>query len=256
MNNSELKYLKISCIFSFVIFNLIALKSQVLADNLTKLNQPFLSLSLRQKGSGFEDDGRSGDRDGGGSRGNCPAIKPSLTALIPISNFGTTLAERPTFWFYVPYSNQQVTSGEFVLQNRERNDIIRIPFKLPNQPGYVSFTIPPTAPSLEVNKDYRWYFNVYCDPKKTSSPMTVEGWIQRIPITPEIQSQINANQSQKYVVYERNGIWFDAIADLAELRMKNPNNSTLSDAWNRLFQAKGVKLELPNQVPVGSVIID
>lgn len=44
--------------------------------------------------------------------------------------------------------------------------------------------------------------------------------------------------------------------DLAELRMKNSNNSTLSDAWNRLFQAKGVELQLPNEVPVGRVIID
>lgn len=254
MNKFELKYLKISCIISCSIVNLISLPPKVLANNLTQLNQQILS--LRQKGSGFEGDGRSGDRTGGADRGNCPAVKPPLTALIPISNFGKTLAERPTFWFFVPYSNQQVKAGEFVLQDREGNDIVRTSFKLPNQPGFVSFTIPTNASSLEINKDYRWYFNLYCDVKKLSSPITVEGWIQRIQMSLEIQSQINTNQSSKYVVYEQNGIWFDAIANLAELRIKNPQNSTFNEAWNRLFQTKGVELELPNQVPVGSVIID
>lgn len=254
--NSKLKYIKITSIISCVILNLISLTSETLANNLTTFNQSILSFYVKQKDSGFAGDGRSGNRSSGAGRGNCPAVKPPLTALIPTSNFGTTLAERPTLWFYVPYSAQQVNSGEFILQDSEGNDIIRTPFKLPNQPGYISFHFPSTAPSLEINKEYRWYFNLYCDAKKASSPITVEGWIQRIQITPEMQSQISGNQSQKYLVYEQNGIWFDAIANLAELRIKNPGSPSLSEAWNRLFKAQGVGLELPNQEPVGSIILN
>ncbi|NEQ29000.1 MAG: DUF928 domain-containing protein [Microcoleus sp. SIO2G3] len=212
-----------------------------------------MSLQLAQQnssGTDFSGDGRSGNRAGGGSRSDCPQMNPSLTALMTISNSGTTVAERPTFWFYVPYSPEQVPVGEFVLQDENRKDIYRIPFTLPDTPGFISFKIPSNRSPLDIGKQYRWYFNLYCDRQQSSSPIFVQGWVQRIALTPEIERQLKAAKPREDEVYAANRIWFDAIAHLADLRRTNPTDAALDRGWINLLSAKGVDLALPNQTPI------
>jgi Domain of Unknown Function (DUF928) len=221
------------------------------------------SNQAKQKSPDFSGRGRPGPRKGGGSRGGCPLAnpkvsenqKPTLTALIPVSNWGQTLAERPTFWFYIPYSSQEAVSGEFVLREKEGNndtdlvrepEIYRISFMLPRTPGLVSFSIPPTKPSLEINKWYRWDFKLNCAPPSPASDL-VRGWVQRIELTPELEKQLNAARGREYDVYANQLIWYDALARLAELRLNNPSDSTLSNSWKNLLAAKGVGLENLNE---------
>lgn len=212
--------------------------------------------SNHQKSPDFSGDGRPGRRAGGGSRSPCPSIAPPLTALMPATNWGKTVAERPTFWFYVPYSSQQAPAGEFVLQSEQGNDIYRIPFTLPETPGFVNFSTPHSAAPLEINKSYRWYFKLYCEPQKASAPVFVDGWVQRVQLTPTLESQLRST-TQDYAVYAANGIWYDAIAHLAELRVTNPANARLDQEWASLLGAKGVGLEQFSKVPmVGSAILD
>ncbi|NJL09662.1 MAG: DUF928 domain-containing protein [Calothrix sp. SM1_7_51] len=42
-------------------------------------------------------------------------------------------------------------------------------------------------------------------------------------------------------LYAANGIWFDSITLLAQLRQKNPNDSSLAADWQSLLQS--IKLE-------------
>lgn len=198
----------------------------------------------------FPGDGRPGRRAGGGSRTPCPSVDPFLTALMPVTNLGKTVAERPTFWFYVPYSAQQAPAGEFSLESEQGNTIYRTPFTLPNTPGFVSFSTPPTAPPLAVDKPYRWYFKLYCDPQKSSTPVFVEGWVQRVELTPELENQLRSAKQQEYVVYAANGIWYDALDSLAQLRLTNPANARLNQEWASLLGAKGVGLSQLSQAPV------
>lgn len=206
-----------------------------------------------QKSPDFSSHGRPGRRVGGGSRRLCPAIDPPLTALMPVTNWGKTVAKHPTFWFYVPYSPQQVHFGEFVLQESEGNDVLRTRFTLPKTPGFVSFSIPHTEAPLEINKSYRWYFKLYCGPQKSS--VFVEGWVQRVALTPELARQLRAAKLREYAVYVDNGIWYDALARLAELRRTNPLNAGLDEDWAELLNLRGVGLEKLKREPViGRVI--
>jgi len=175
---------------------------------------------------------------------------------MPVINLGKTVAERPTFWFYVPYSAQQAPAGEFVLQSEQGNDIYRTPLTLPKTPGFVSFSTPSTAAPLEVNKSYRWYFKLYCEPQKASAPVFVDGWVQRVELTPTLESQLRSAKAGDYAVYATNGIWYDALARLAQLRLTNPANARLDEEWASLLGAKGVGLSQFSKVPiVGSVIL-
>jgi hypothetical protein len=174
---------------------------------------------------------------------------------MPVTNWGKTVASHPTFWFYVPYSPQKVPAGEFVLQEEKGKDVYRIPFTLPKTPGFVSFSTPSTEAPLEVDKSYHWYFKLYCVPQKPSTPIFVEGWVQRVALTSELESQLKAAKQQEYVVYAANGIWYDALAHLAQLRLSNPPNARLDRDWANLLSARGVDLEgLSRESIVGSVL--
>ncbi len=210
-----------------------------------------------QKSPDFSGDGRPGDRTGGGSRTPCPRINtPFTTALIPMNNLGKTVAERPTFWFYVPYSAQAAPAGEFVLQEEDGNEVYRTAFTLPATPGFVSFSTPLAIEPLKVNQLYRWYFKLYCEEQISSTPVFVEGWVQRVERTPALERQLQAAKSREDVVYAANGIWYDALNYLAQLRLNNPSNSILADGWTNLLSAKGVGLAQFSPIPiVGEVIL-
>ncbi|MEM9509349.1 MAG: DUF928 domain-containing protein, partial [Cyanobacteria bacterium P01_E01_bin.35] len=56
-------------------------------------------------------------------------------------------------------------------------------------------------------------------------------WIRRIPLDSEIANQLQSAKSPAYLVYQRQGIWYDAISNLAESYFADPENSTLAQAW-------------------------
>jgi len=169
---------------------------------------------------------------------------------MPATNWGKTVAERPTFWAYVPYSPQAVPVGEFSLQDEQGRDVYRTPFTLPKTPGLVSFSIPPTAAPLELNQWYRWYFKLYCEPGKLSTPVFVQGWVQRVALTPDLENQLKATASQEYAVYATHLLWYDALSRLAELRLTSPSDAALEQDWAKLLSSRGIGLEQLNQQPL------
>lgn len=255
----------LTCALTWAVVSFTSYPSRVWAQSSRPINKNPGNAKVRsqpppqpqQESPDFSGYGRPGRRAGGGSRSPCPPIEPPLTALMPVTNWGKTVAERPTFWFYVPYSPQAAPAGEFVLQEEGGNDVYRTPFTLPKTPGFVSFSTPSTEAPLEINKSYRWYFKLYCEPQKASAPVFVEGWVQRVALTPELESQLRSAKAREYGVYAANGIWYDAVASLAQLRLINPLNSRLDNDWANLLGSRGVGLERLNQESiVGSAILD
>lgn len=254
----------LACALTWAFVNFTSYPSGVWAQSSRPINKNPSNARVRsqsppqpkQESPDFSGYGRPGRRAGGGSRSPCSPIKPPLTALMPVTNWGKTVAERPTFWFYVPYSPQEAPAGEFVLQEEKGNDVYRIPFTLPKTPGFVSFSTPPKEAPLETNKSYRWYFKLYCESQKLSTPVFVEGWVQRVEPTPQLENQWRSAKAREYVVYAANGIWYDAVASLAQLRLTNPLNARLNDDWANLLSSRGVGLERLNQESiVGSAIL-
>lgn len=199
----------------------------------------------------------TGSQTGTGQRNDCPDVSGSLTALMPKTNWGKTVSQSPTFWFYVPYSSEQIAVGKFVLQDEQGiNQIKPIQFTLPETPGFVSFTLPETAPLLEVGTDYYWAFELYCH-SKSRTPIYVEGWIQRSLANGDIGNQRDVEANQMYQVYWENRIWFDAVNELTQQRFKQPNDRALETEWLRLLQDAGLDTEPLQTEPIlGTVIIE
>ncbi|MEO1404024.1 MAG: DUF928 domain-containing protein [Cyanobacteria bacterium J06635_1] len=152
-----------------------------------------------------------GRRQPGGSLGDeasCPAVPKPLTALVPDSGLGQTLAEEPTFWFYMPYTAEQVQLGEFsILTQDETQRIYKTHFTPPATPGFVSIQVPSEAASnMLEGQYYHWYLNLYC--ASTAQPdLKINGWVQPLADTPEHIQQVN-NLSPD--------IWYDVVSVLAE----------------------------------------
>lgn len=201
----------------------------------------------------------SGRQQGGSSRGNCPFTKKPLAAVVPSTTqkirnsrtknpelavwdavWGLTTSGHPTFIFYVPHALNHNLPIIFVLQNSAGENIYQTSVKveLP-QPGFVSVSHPTKEKPLGINQFYRWFFVVDC--ANDSSPL-VEGWVQRtVPNSALSKSLKNADGRQRVALYAANGIWYDAISTLSDLRRREPKNPELMADWVSLLESIGLK---------------
>lgn len=193
----------------------------------------------------FSDLGRPRRRKGGGSRGECLVKnKPPLTALVPTTNLGLTVAESPTFWFYVPYTLTPEHSVEFVLKDGN-NYVYKTNFPgMGTPPGVVSLRLPSTVP-LKADKNYDWYFLIYCDSQNKDKFVFVNGLVRRVE-RPNLKKQLESATPQKRIIlYAAEGIWYDALTSLAERRRAYPQDDKLNDDWAGLLQSVGLEKLAP-----------
>lgn len=193
----------------------------------------------------------SGRQRGAAGRGNClnnvniplTALVPSIeksahngqSAIVATNVWGLTVKERPTFLFYVPYT--QAVTGEFVLQDSEDNDTYRAAVMLPKEPGIVRLELPPESAPLVTGKMYHWYFKVRCS-QDMASPVFVEGWVQRVTLNPAVANQIATATSleQQAQLYAANGIWYETAATLAQMRVQNLEDTISQADWYNLLE--------------------
>ena len=192
----------------------------------------------------------SGRRKGGATQGICPPVTKPLTALVPINKadsaaaeipIGVTAIAHPTFWFYVPYAAKSRRLAEFVLIDENEEDVFSTPFTLTAAPGIIGVPVPEKIPPLQVGKQYRWVFSVICDPSNRSGDVTVNGWIQRVALSVSVQNQLQQTTlpSQRFAIYAQNGVWYDALTTLANLRVTNASDRVIQN-WLSILDSAGL----------------
>ncbi len=175
----------------------------------------------------------------------CIEYKPpiGLTALIPSSNIGITLAEYPTFLFYIPEANLEGVEGEFSLRNEKDEEVYQKIIKLKdsdNRIVRVELSGSGSAP-LEVGKFYYWVFTILFDPIDRSANTDVSGWIKRVEPSSELKHKlINASPQEQPAIYATDGIWYEAVVSLANLRCSSPSDLSLVSDWESLLQQVGL----------------
>lgn len=190
-------------------------------------------------------------KPGGGldaSTSACKNTSKPLTALIPAENPVLTTSTHPTFLFYVPYTSDEVESGEFslLLGPEEKKRIYKTRFTLPQTPGIVSITLPSSPEyALEENQYYHWYVKLLCKGNTSNKPdVDINGWVQRVALTPERERQIKGATPE---------VWYDALANLANSLRTSPQDATLRSKWVELLKSIGSE-DLAQEPLVGSVV--
>lgn len=179
--------------------------------------------------------GLPGRREGGGTRGACLNSKGTLTAVMPINNAGLTTTSHPTFSWYVPET--QPTLAEFVLLDRNDQEIYQSTFQVSGKAGIISLTLPKTTTmmALQPDQQYRWKFAIACDSNDASNDMLTEGWVERIKPSTELQAKLSGKSpSEQAALYAAEGIWYDAAAILADLRRTQPTAESQT-RWQSLL---------------------
>ncbi|MGB3293615.1 MAG: DUF928 domain-containing protein [Phormidesmis sp.] len=204
-----------------------------------------------------------GRRRGGASRGECALSEHlPLTALIPsrasadlspsaepaenstvTTVFSLTAQARPSFWYYVPYS-LSTTRLEFVLQDEDNNTVYQSAVSPsqsdhPESGGIIQVSLPDTAPALQPNGLYHWFFLAYCD---QTSPEFVDGWILRSPMSEAISlAANNAVPRAQAAIYAQNSLWQEALTLLGENYREFPTDPTRASDWENLLEAAGLR---------------
>ena len=180
-------------------------------------------------------------REDGGSRG--PSVfegGEGSIALTPVTG-GVTVAEYPTLLIlHNPYerSSRDVTESVMVLEDEAGNVVYETTIQLPSEKSIIAINLKQneTSVPLEINQTYRWYIFTF------STYMTIEAPITRISLSSELtQALEKANLQERFNLYKKNGIWYEALHTLFELRRANPNDTTLIQEWQELLQSIGLK---------------
>lgn len=193
--------------------------------------------------------GKTGNRSSGGRRTGCTMAKTTtnqdLYALVPGSGATYSLEATPTLWFYVPYDTSTTTAtARLTVQSQDNSapsDSKLI--SLSKTPGIIGVRLPqPLKPGVS----YHWFFTILCDAKTDGA--SVDGWIQRLELSPNITTQMNNEAiplQQRLELYQQNRIWSDRLTLLATQVNKN---SEARLAWDALLREGG--LERLRQEPV------
>ena len=188
----------------------------------------------------FSQDGRPKDTAGGASRNGCQ-VKDSLTltALMPETSVAKTLAADPTFWFYVPHALTAKHTIEFVLKNDRDDYVYQTKFVEKISPGIVSLSLPPTV-TLKVDRDYDWYFLIHCTPQNNKRFAYVNGTIRRVK--PNLTNKLKTTTpEERLFFYATEKLWYDAVTNLAQRAIANPQNKSLKNDWHTLLQSVGLE---------------
>jgi hypothetical protein len=204
------------------------------------------------------------NREGGATRGPCVVDKNNqLTALLPASGVGSTVAESPTIFWYMPQMSSNELDApspavEFVLEDANKKEVYysaKYPLAksaagIVGTPGIMSLTVASLYP-LALDQEYHWQLTLMCDANGSdhSQDTTVYGSLKRVKADPNLLLRAQqATPEERAVMYAKAQLWYETLATLVELRRYRPNDQNLADAWNNLFNS--VALEKISQAPL------
>ncbi|WP_071516870.1 DUF928 domain-containing protein [Geitlerinema sp. PCC 9228] len=188
---------------------------------------------------------------GGGTRGGCEAPTASnngsanmttVALLLPQNKTGMTVSERPTFFAYLSQTSAQKV--EFTIRNASETYTYRQTLEVGETPGIISFSLPETAPPLQVGEQYRWSVAAICEPEDRLQDIVAFGRLQRVEESDQLQRQLAAAETPlaKAQAYAENGIWHETTEIVAQLKRQQPNNQAVQDTWVHLLQQDTVAL--------------
>lgn len=190
-------------------------------------------------------DEKVNDSRGGASRpadtkcNHDDAYDVPLTALIPQSGIGLTVAPHPTLLVYVPPTT--APQAHLTLRDDSQSGVYQSRIPLSQTGGIVQITLPADSPELAVGQTYHWSLALLCQPTQTDLPIA-KGQIRRIE--PSVDFAVAVTEAPSLLsqaeVYGRSGVWHDMLTTLVTLQQTQPENSVPESNWAEVLQAENL----------------
>jgi hypothetical protein len=168
-------------------------------------------------------------------------IDSCLLAVVPadsrsLDHVPLTIADRPTLLFHLPQSQsariifkmfEETTDGE--------ESVYYKAFSVDNpKSGIISFQLPEDAPELELGKNYRWWISISA--LDIPPGQKLQGYIRRVEPTAALSTVSTvADSLEKAATLAQEGIWYDAVATLANLHFADQASATYTTEWTDLL---------------------
>ena len=151
-----------------------------------------------------------------------------------------TIAAYPSFWFYVPFGERKAIDAKFSLAESSTGKIVyQRGIDLQKPSGIIGVALPQEQQyALKPNQDYVWQLQINCaaaNSDNRADDHNLKGWVRRLPINSQLESQLQNSSNNKYDVYAEQNLLYDALSELIQLRQQKPNNEAINRAWIELL---------------------
>lgn len=175
----------------------------------------------------------------GGSRGTGDAAV-TLDVLAP-DDVGLTTREQPSLFWY----QSRPSSARFeltLLRDREPQPLLRITAEHAASAGIQRLDLSRTDVRLQPGVEYQWVVALVTDPENRSTDLVASGFIRRVEPDAELGRKLgSAGAESRPAVYAEGGIWYDALATLADDLAARPDHPELNRARADLLGQVGLK---------------
>lgn len=224
--------------------------STIFVDNQGKTDQSITQVSFIPP----KNDGKPDKTRGAGSRqdGQCPqdftpvattdtsSSKPFLTALVPNTNYGLTLAERPTFLVYLPKTSAKQVVLSIKEEGIKHHSQIFLP--ITQSPGIIRIKPSENTPPLEVNKNYQWAVVLICGERPSPNDPVIASWVRRVALPNSVSQQLAQKTSLEQAAwYGKQGIWYDFMVALAQAKQLQFHQYPMTEIWADFLTSVGLE---------------
>ncbi len=167
---------------------------------------------------------------------NSSSSQNSLIPLIPTTNLGLTIAEKPKLWIYLP----ETSARQVVFSIREEGTIHHSKTLIPitGTSGIISLQPNQDSLPLKIGKNYKLSVVLVCGEKPTPNDPASDVWVRRVDF-PDLINQGSALEQAAW--YGKQGIWYDALNSLIQARQSQPQNQDLIGIWTNFLESEGLK---------------
>ena len=184
-------------------------------------------------------------RQGAGTRTDCAKAGFTFAPVVPTSNYGQTIAAYPSvYWYQSNHAFSWVRFELFATQahtlKRDLDPIYQTTYRLKQDTPWASLALPESAgfAPLEIGRIYQWKVTLLCsaqgpdDETASGSQCSIQGWIERVS-SPNLTLP---KSPRRHEIYAEQGLWYDAISELAEDLRQHPQQARLMQEWQTLLQ--------------------
>lgn len=165
----------------------------------------------------------------------------SLVALLP-GELVKTVARLPVVLIYLPPHTAPRAEIVLAKDNGFTHVVYRQQLELPEQAGLLRIPFPNNAELVDFTPDNPcyWRFTLSYALRGRGEPEAVSGGLQRVAITPEVQTQLQqASPQERVELYQSLELPYDAGVELDGLRRAYPHDAVVQELWSTWVTAQG-----------------
>lgn len=164
----------------------------------------------------------------------------NTVAVLPTSNYGLTVNERPVFLVYLSRVPESTHSFFFHIRDEQGENVYGTFLPLKQDTKILRVQLPEDAPFLEIGELYKWSVAIPCSGDLEPDTPFVSGWIERIEDEP-LTENVFPSELEAVYHYGQAGIWYDMIALLDELYRRQPQDMETMMVWQNTLQQIGIR---------------